>query len=419
MISSTELSVTARRRSLLVAAAGVAAGGVAGLQLRPGAAVAGGLGACANELVQHPSVAVTQALTTDASGYYWFGPGTARYPGGGLAMVVAPYIASDYFGQPHFATSADGACTWATPTPIAAFAATPLATGVEERYIGVLPSFHPPTLTMLLAGTATAYNVPSGSLNASYPRRIAYAVRAAGGAWSSKQYLAWATPGPTGLAYTSMLQRLTESNGNILLPVQFTTNYVGASTVYSSTTLLCSFDGTTLTVLSEGTPVTLTTGRGLFEPSLAKLDGTYYMTLRAAQTSASSGRAYLSTSSDGLSWSAPAVWTWDDGTPLNTRDTQAHFLTRTSGLYLLYTRLSTFNSGVVRWRLPIYMAQVDTTTNQLIRRTEQVVMPMMSTDTASYSGNFSVASNSDDEFFVADAPFAGDGKGTFVSRVNW
>ena len=107
----------------------------------------------------------------------------------------------------------------------------------------------------------------------------------------------------------------------------------------------------------------MTKGRGFLEPSLAKLDGAYYMTIRAEDN-----RGYVTRSADGLQWDKPTPWSWDDdGSPLTMSTTQQRWLPHADGLLLVYTRKATENANVMRWRAPLYVAEVDPATLRLRR----------------------------------------------------
>ncbi len=56
--------------------------------------------------------------------------------------------------------------------------------------------------------------------------------------------------------------------------------------------------------------------RGICEPRIAKLGNKYYMTMRTDEI------GYISESDDGLNYSEPQVWRWDDGEELTSRNTQ-------------------------------------------------------------------------------------------------
>ncbi|MGW8181192.1 MAG: sialidase family protein, partial [bacterium] len=108
------------------------------------------------------------------------------------------------------------------------------------------------------------------------------------------------------------------------------------------------------------------------EPSLANFQGRFFMTIRAED-----GRGYVSASADGLSWLEQKPWSWDNGDHLSMSTTQQRWLTHSDGLFLVYTRKAEKNRNVMRWRAPIFLARVDTKRLCLIRRSEQVVLPLV------------------------------------------
>lgn len=62
----------------------------------------------------------------------------------------------------------------------------------------------------------------------------------------------------------------------------------------------------------------------------------------------------------------------------------------------LYTRKDATNTGVPRWRAPLWVSQVDPKTLRLIRSTERIVLPLMGdgvnkADHVPMMGNFGVA----------------------------
>ena len=116
----------------------------------------------------------------------------------------------------------------------------------------------------------------------------------------------------------------------------------------------------------------------------------YHMTIRAED-----GRGYVATSRDGLQWSEQRPWCWDDGQPLDMSTTQQHWLTHSDGLFLAYTRKDPSNVRVMRWRAPVYVAQVDPAKPALLRSTEQIVFPLIGDgvndpDGVARMGNFHV-----------------------------
>ncbi|MCC6423938.1 MAG: exo-alpha-sialidase [Phycisphaerales bacterium] len=155
--------------------------------------------------------------------------------------------------------------------------------------------------------------------------------------------------------------------------------------------------GTMIVELGSGSPVVTKVG-GVFgekfaEPSIVEFDGRYLMTIRSE---ARDGRMYRAASRDGLQWTDLAAWSWDDGSPVETANTQQHWMRLGGALYLVYTRKSELNNGVFRFRAPLYMAQVDPNRMQLIRSTEQIVFE----EKGARMGNFSICSISENEAWI-------------------
>ena len=85
--------------------------------------------------------------------------------------------------------------------------------------------------------------------------------------------------------------------------------------------------------------------------------------------------------------------------------TQQHWLTHSDGLFLVYTRKDKANTGVIRWRAPLYVARVDVRTRRLIRATERVVLPLMGDgvkdpNSVALMGNFNITNAGPDESWV-------------------
>jgi hypothetical protein len=146
------------------------------------------------------------------------------------------------------------------------------------------------------------------------------------------------------------------------------------------------------------------------------------MTIRAEDN-----RGYVTRSADGLQWETPVAWAWDDdGSPLTMSTTQQRWLPHSDGLLLAYTRKAAENANVMRWRAPLYAAEVDAATLRLRRATERVVFPMIGdgmkdpTHVAHY-GNFHTTAASATESWITageviPANFKGD---TLLARVTW
>ena len=86
--------------------------------------------------------------------------------------------------------------------------------------------------------------------------------------------------------------------------------------------------------------------------------------------------ATWSRSADGLHWQPLAPWCWDDGEAIAMSTTQQRWLPHSDALFLVYTRRSEDNHNVMRWRAPLWLAEVDRERLCLLRASERVVFPL-------------------------------------------
>ena len=175
-------------------------------------------------------------------------------------------------------------------------------------------------------------------------------------------------------------QTLECEDGDLLVPFYY--RPVGAGKKGRVIIVRYAFDGDGLKIVKAGTPVVRDDlARGLGEPSLARLGGKVYLTLRSDEM------GLWCESGDGLSFSEPRPWTWTDGKAIGNRNTQQHWVGREDGLFLTYTRETATNSHVFRNRAPIFMARFDPAAGGLVRETERVLVPEL----GARLGNFCVA----------------------------
>lgn len=358
-------------------------------------------------------------------GMTWFLPRICMVPqakGATALMTLQTISGSDYYGPVHWRESRDLGHTWSEPQPVPGFgrrpfSPTPTSDDIEEAVSDVLPIYHARTNKVIAVGEIIYYR-EGRYFPEQPPRYPVYAVRDANGNWSERRKLEWDDPRANAIYAAGSSQSLVMKNGDVLIPVSFRAKNRAD---YAVTSLLCSFDGDRLTVKRAGTTLTHSVKRGLLEPQLTFFDHRYLMTIRAED-----GYGYISTSSDGLTWSAATNWKWDNGEPLAMSTTQQHWLTHSDGLFLAYTRKAEENVNVMRWRAPLYLAQVDRRTLRLIRATEQIVFPLVGdgindpTHVPHY-GNFHVNNVNGRESWITageviPANFRGD---LLLARVKW
>jgi len=281
------------------------------------------------------------------------------------------------------------------------------------------PAWHRASKTLLGTGHSVAYT-PDWKVPPERPRDTTYSVYDAKNdtwaAWKKLQMPEGPKFADSGAGCT---QRVDLADGSILLPFYF--RPVGGASRKSISTVAimrCAWDGQTLTYREHGDELTIDDKtRGLGEPSLAHFAGNFYLTIRQDETS------FVTRGKDGLHFEPYREWTFDDGKPLGTYNTQQHWVTHSEGLFLVYTRRGANNDHVFRNRAPLFMAQVDPQRLIVLRATEQILMP----ERGARLGNFGVTQVSPDETWVTDSEwmqpkgcekYGSDGS-LWVARINW
>jgi hypothetical protein len=358
----------------------------------------------------------------------WFHPRACRVPGAvhdSVFMTAQGISGSDYFHPVNWMQTDDSGKTWSEPTPVPGFDrhdypdSDEFGTGVQEGVCDVVPEYHAQTGTVLCMGHTVFYR--DGSFFLPQPdRRPAYNVYdPKTGAWSGVHRLEWSRSDEYSIYTAGCAQRHTFENGEILLPMSFRRK---GDTAAQVTTARLTYDGETCTIVETGSVLTLDVKRGLLEPSVVEWNGRYFLTIRAEDD-----RGYCAVADDGLNWSSFEPWCWDDGTPLTMSTTQSRWLPHSDALYLVYTRRDESNRNVMRWRAPLYVAEVDTETMRLIRDSEQVAVPLRGDgvddpDFVARLGNFHTVEAAADESWVTvgECIPKDDWKGdTIISRIAW
>ena len=339
----------------------------------------------------------------DGKATTWFHPRACRVPGKRPAashafMTVQSIGDSDYFGPVHWSESSDLGKTWAKFRPIPSLGRVPVAKhpGLMAGVCDVVPQYHPPTKTILAMGHVVFYKGPKFARGDQLARYPVYTVRRSDGTWSKRRILEWNDPRGAFIYSNNCGQRVVLPNGDILLAFTF-----GDKPTHRSVAgVLCGFDGEKLSIKKVGPPLKLAHKRGLLEPSITQFGGKFYITIRAEDD-----HGYQSVSPDGLNWEPKQSWVWGNGEPVTMSTTQQHWLTHSDGLFLVYTRKDKSNTGIIRWRAPLYVAQVDVLTRRLIRSTERVVLPLVGDgvkdpNNVALMGNFNVTNAGADESWV-------------------
>jgi len=259
--------------------------------------------------------------------------------------------------------------------------------GIRTTY-SLLPYFHEKTQKTYCIGRATRYaddKIPvlfqkdmmpamTGSLDEKEMR------------FSSCERLT--VPGLEDYDFVCFMQPLEEEDGTILVPA-----YVRKCTSPKHQVVVVRFqvvDGKLLFVEKGDIIERDDLERGLCEPRIARLGNKYYLTIRSNEI------GFLAVSEDGLNYSRPAEWHWNDGELLTSRNTQQAWVSHPNGLFLVYTRETEYNKHVFRRRAPLFMARFDEDTNTLVKGTEIIAVPEM----GARLGNFTAIPVSNKETWI-------------------
>ncbi len=336
----------------------------------------------------------------DGSGPSWFHPRPCLVPGKDgpvVFMTMQEIRGSDFFLPVHWMESKDLGKTWSEPQPVPSLGRNAATDDRgDESVCDVVPQFHPQSGSVLALGHNVFYK-GKGFDRKQPPRCPVYAVYK-DGMWSERKRLLWDDPRGATIYTNNCGQREVLEDGSIALVMSFGSK----PTSRSAAGVRCSFDGETLSILKVGREIKHAAGRGLLEPSLVRYRGKFYATMRAEDN-----RGYVAASDDGLDFAEKQPWCWDDGTPLEMSTTQQHWLPHSEALHLVYTRKDASNAKVIRWRAPLFMAQVDLKTLRLIRETERIVLPLTgdgvnAADEVPLMGNFQTLNVSANESWVTD-----------------
>jgi len=368
---------------------------------------------------------VTLDRNRDGKSTTWFHPRACMIPrenGIPFALMTKQFIAgSDYFGPVQWTESHDLGKTWTAPQPIPALGRHPMPEKYEGLQAGacdVVPQYHPKTNTVLALGHVVFYRGEHFDRKEQLARYPVYSVRRPDGSWSDRKILEWDDPRGAFIYTNNCGQRVNLPDGDILM--SFTFGPTSAAREVCG--VRCSFDGETLKIKEVGPALKNPKGRGLLEPSITQFNDRFFLTMRAEDS-----RGYVSVSDDGLDYAEKKAWAWDDGTPIDMSTTQQHWLTHSDGLFLVYTRKDKSNTGVIRWRAPLWIAQVDPEKLHLIKSTEQVVLPLVGdgvndSDKVALMGNFHVTNASPDESWVTVGewiPRGGARGDLLMAKIAW
>lgn len=350
----------------------------------------------------------------------WFHPRAGAVPGPTPTVVLTMQKwnvkRSDVFYPIASLVSADLGRTW---SPIVEHRDTlgrhTLEGKVEEGICDFTPKWHARTGKLLGTGHTVVYD--DDRLVATRRRFAVWSVyQPQTRTWTPWQKLAMPAEPRFANGGAGSTQRVDLENGDILLPIYAKEMNAKA---FFSTVVRCRFDGERLSYHGHGTELALDVDRGLYEPSLTRFAGRFFLTMRNDRA------AYVAVSSDGLHFDAPRKWTFDDGADLGSYNTQAHWVTHADGLFLTYTRRGADNDNMAkaRHRAPLFIAQVDPERLVVVRGTERILVP----NKGAQLGNFAVVDVNENETWVTTsegmapgnpAQYGANGR-VYAARVIW
>lgn len=232
------------------------------------------------------------------------------------------------------------------------------------------PFYHHKTGKFLIVGHCALYDKNDNLLAGIHARATTWSVYDRGKGWRGLGMLEMP---PNFLnSGAGCVQMVELEDGSLLIPayrVHTENEEIYKQHISGAFVMRCSFDGDTLKYVEHGNILEKETGRGFGEPSIVRINGKFFLTLRNDDTT------YVATSTDGLHFGEPQEWLFDDGTPLGSYNTQEHWITGKNALYLVYTRRTPNNNHIFRHRAPLFIAEVDQETCRVIRSTEQIAVP--------------------------------------------
>ena len=370
--------------------------------VRSGLLLLGGLAGIGSALAAAPPRVVDYSVQLDEirSGYdgvhCWVHPRAGIVPrsGGSPAVVLTLQQlwlkGSDVFGPLHELRTDDLGRTWSDLREHAGtLGQHDEGNGVTVGVCDFWPKWHAASGQLIGFGHTVRYR--NNAVIADRTRETYFSVYdPAARTWTRWQTIAMPAEAQYYNAGAGCTQRVDLPDGDILLPFYFKSR---GEADFRTAVMRLGVDGPRVTVRAIGPAVALRGGRGLYEPSLARMGDRFFLTLR------NDTAAYVATSRDGLNFDAPRKWTWDDGSDLGSYNTQAHWVTHGDALFLVYTRRGAGNDHVLRHRAPLFMAQVDPDRLAVLRATERILVP----EHGARLGNFGITEVSADETWVTVA----------------
>ncbi|MBN2295961.1 MAG: exo-alpha-sialidase [Pirellulales bacterium] len=318
--------------------------------------------------------------------YCWFHPRAAVIPAGVAGdkpiaiMTLQQHLrVSDFYSGLYTMRSDDLGKTWSKPVAQPSLAWIIEPSGVTIAVADVTPGWHGPSGKLLAIGCMVRYSKKGDQISdVKRWSQTHYAVfDPKTNVWSKWKLLEMPADKKFDFSRSACAQWIVEDDGTLLVPIYFSADKGPASVTVTK----CSFDGNEMKYVGHGNEMSLKVVRGLCEPSIAKFQGRYYLTIR------NDLKGYVTSSEDGLNFNPIKPWTFDDGGELGSYNTQQHWVNNDKGLFLVYTRRGANNDHIVRHRAPLFIAQVDPNRLCVIRDTEKIAVPERGTTLGNFGCN--------------------------------
>lgn len=355
--------------------------------------------------------------------FFWFHPYAGVVPGAGtegnplvIALMQKHLVADDHYSETYSLITRDLGRTWSQPAEVARLGW--MKRGVEHLAVSSpVSNWHAKTGKLLAIGSSNLHDSKGKFVYRPGSTWCYYAVYDP----PSKMWSQWKPAGKPGdglfAASSGCCQWLVEPDGDIMLPVYALAE---KGKPWHVEVWRCRFDGTTLSPVSKSNRLVREKADGIHEPSLTRFGQMYYLTIR------SNDSAFVSRSADGKTFEPIKPWTFDDGQPLGSYNTQQHWVTHSDGLFLAYTRKGADNDHIARHRAPVFLAEVDPDKLVVRRETEQIVFP----ERGVAMGNFGAAHVSANETWITTgenmwkygdrpATYKGAEGAVLVGRIRW
>ncbi|MCA9217817.1 MAG: DUF5107 domain-containing protein, partial [Planctomycetales bacterium] len=234
---------------------------------------------------------------------------------------------------------------WSSPKAIPTLKRFTQDDGYEIVPGDLWPMFHATTGKVIATGKT--FNFREGRAEDILREKVSYAVfNPATDQWSALNTLTMPKVDHTGRPIIApnagCNQPAIKNDGLILLPIRYQPRNDWRN--YISIVAECRFDGEQLSYIRHGSEHSHPYGRGLYEPSLIEFEGEYLLTLRGDHD------GFVCKGTDGSNFAEAVRWRFDDGQPLQSYNTQQHWVVGGGRLYLVYTRRGPDTGHIIRHR---------------------------------------------------------------------